>query len=54
MEPLFYVVSKLNDEEPIPADEIHEVQIDEFIEPPKGTSVIEDFDLLAHLRLEEP
>lgn len=53
MEPLFYVVSKLNDEEEIPASEIHSVQINEFVEPPKGESVIEDFDLLAHLRLEE-
>ena len=40
-------------EEPIPAEEIQEEQIDDFIPQPKGQSKVEDFDLLAHLQLEE-
>lgn len=30
------------------------VEIPDFVLPPRGTSKLEDFDLLAHLELEEP
>ena len=30
------------------------MQIDDFVLPPRGTSKTEDFDLLAHLELEDP
>jgi len=53
-EPLFYVCSKLSDEEGLPEHEIQEVEIEDFVLPPRGTSKLEDFDLLAHLKLEEP
>lgn len=53
-EPLFYVCSKLCDEVPIPSEEIKEVQIDDFVMPPRGTSKVDDFDLLAHLKLQAP
>jgi len=38
----------------IPPEEIKQVEIEDFILPPRGKSVVEDFDLLAHLELEEP
>jgi dynein heavy chain len=53
-EPLFYVESKLNDNIPIPDSEIHQIQIDDFVLPPRGTSKTEDFDPLVHLELEVP
>ena len=58
-EPLFYVQAKLCDDDGrfirvrIPESEIEYVQIQEFIPPPEGTSKAEDFDPLAHLRLNE-
>jgi dynein heavy chain len=52
-EPLFLVKIKLQHEEPIPEHEIHQVQIEEFVLPPRGTSVVEDFQPLSHLELEE-
>jgi hypothetical protein len=51
-EPLFKVETKLCHEEKIPETEIHDVQIEPFVLPPRGTSVQEEFDLLAHLELE--
>jgi dynein heavy chain len=51
-EPLFRVETKLVHEEEIPANEIHDYQIEPFVLPPRGTSKTEDFDLLAHLELE--
>jgi hypothetical protein len=51
-DPLFQVETALCHEEPIPAHEISEVKIEDFILPPRGTSVVEDFDLMAHLELE--
>lgn len=53
-EPLFFVSAELQDDVEIPADEISLVQIDDFVLPPRGTSKVEDFDLLAHLELEVP
>jgi hypothetical protein len=52
-EPLFYVESKLSDEVEIPLNEIGEKEIDEFNLPPRGTSVMEDFDPICHLQLED-
>ena len=51
-EPMFYVGTTLSDHKPIPDKEICLVPIDDFILPPRGTSVEEDFDLLTHLQYE--
>ena len=44
----------LDDTRELPANEIVEVKIDDFVPPPRGKSVDEDFDLLAHIEKEEP
>jgi len=51
---LFFVSAELQDDVEIPNEEIKLVQIDDFILPPRGTSVLEEFDLLAHLEIETP
>lgn len=51
-EPLFYINVTIEDSKPIEADEIVDVPIEEFVLPPRGTSVIQDFDLLNHIMLE--
>jgi hypothetical protein len=51
-EPLFYVNVTIEDSKEIEAKEIIPVEIDEFILPPRGTSVMQDFDLLTHIQLE--
>ena len=53
-EPLFFVSAMLQDEIEIPKEEIKMVEIDDFALPPRGKSVMEDFDLLAHLEIEAP
>ncbi len=53
-EPLFYLNVTLNDSKPIPAEEICQEPIDDFIVPPRGKSTEEEFDLLAHLEVEAP
>ena len=53
-EPLFFVSAQLSDDVVIPASEIQKIEIDDFILPPRGKSVVSDFDLLAHLEIEEP
>ena len=53
-EPMFLQTVSLNDNKELPAHEIVEVKIDDFVLPPRGTSVEEDFDLLAHIEKEEP
>jgi dynein heavy chain len=53
LEPLFYVQSVLDDESIVPPDEIEERIIDDFNLPPRGTSVLEDWDPLGHMMLEE-
>jgi len=49
---LFFVSAQLQDDVEIPPEEIHVVEIDDFSRPPRGKSVTEDFDLLAHLEVE--
>ena len=49
---MFYVSCKLADEVEIPANEIKEEQVDEYVPPPRGKSEIKDFDPLVHLELE--
>ena len=51
---MFLQTVSLNDNKELPAHEIVEVKIDDFVLPPRGTSVEEDFDLLAHIEKEEP
>lgn len=48
-DPLFKVDLELRNETPIPAEEIHEDLIEDFVLPPRGTSETQDFDLLSHL-----
>ena len=52
-EPLFLV--KLDfDRLPIPSHAIYEEEIEHFALPPHGHSKIEDFNVLGHIRIEEP
>ena len=51
---MFLQTVSLNDTKELPAHEIVEVKINDFVLPPRGTSVEEDFDLLAHIEKEEP
>ena len=51
-EPLFMVSVTLNDSKPLPAGVIKQKLCQDFILPPRGTSVDSDFDLLCHLELE--
>ena len=37
----------------MPSEEIKDIQIEDFVLPPRGTSQVEDFDLLAHIEIEE-
>jgi len=53
LEPLFYIGVTLDDSRELPPTEIKDIVIDDFVLPPRGTSVTEDFDLLAHIELEE-
>ena len=53
-EPLFYTTVTLDDTRELPPNEIIEIKIDDFVPPPRGKSVDEDFDLLAHIEKEEP
>ena len=43
----------MNDEAPLPPDEIKDEPIDDFLLPPRGKSEPKDFDLLAHLEVKE-
>lgn len=52
-DPLFYTCITLKDDIALPADEIKDEPIDDFLPPPRGKSQPEDFDLLAHLELKE-
>ena len=52
-EPLFYTQVTLDDHREIPENEIVEVKIDDFVPPPRGKSEEHDFDLLAHIEMEE-
>lgn len=49
---MFFVSAQLQDDVEIPPEEIHMIEIDDFVRPPRGKSVTEDFDLLAHLEIE--
>ena len=49
---MFHVEINLNDKKDIPKNHIQSVPIDEFKLPPGGTSLEEEFDLLAHIELE--
>jgi hypothetical protein len=49
LDPLFYVSVKLCDENEIPADEVHQIRIEDY---GRGAP-IEDYDPLAHYELEE-
>lgn len=51
-EPLFTVNLTLNDKVAIPANEVKKVVCEDFVLPPRGTSLDQDFDLLCHLELE--
>ena len=53
-EPLFYAEVTLDDSDDLPEKEIVPVEIEDFMPHPRGTSQTEDFDLLAHLTIEEP
>jgi len=48
-DPLFYTKIILDDSQALPDEAIVDEPIDEFMVPPRGKSVVEDFDLLAHL-----
>lgn len=52
-EPLFHLSVLLDDNKPIPLEEIGKKPIDDFILPPRGNSTEEEFDVLAHLELEK-
>lgn len=52
-EPLFYTSVTLDDRNPIPEDHIEKVVIEDFVLPPRGTSEEHEFDLLAHIELED-
>ena len=52
-DPLFYTKIILNDHNDLPAHEILDEPIDEFLLPPRGKSEPKDFDLLAHLEIKE-
>ena len=49
---MFFVSAQLHDDVEIPPDQIHMIEIDDFVRPPRGRSVTEEFDLLAHLEIE--
>jgi hypothetical protein len=53
LEPLFYINVTLDDSRELPSEEIKDIQIEDFVLPPRGTSQVEDFDLLAHIEIEE-
>ena len=44
----------LDDGNELPEKEIVPIEIDDFLPHPRGKSEVQDFDLLAHLTLEEP
>ena len=50
-EPLFYTNVTLDDTKELPPNEIIEVDIDDFMPPPRGKSKEEDFDLLSHIEI---
>jgi hypothetical protein len=52
-DPLFYTNIILDDSAALPADEIKDEPIDDFLPPPRGKSEPQDFDLLAHLEVKE-
>lgn len=45
---------QLNDQNTVPASDIVEVKIDDFLPHPRGKSQTEDYDLLAHVEVKEP
>jgi hypothetical protein len=51
-EPLFYVSVVLNDSKAVNESNIVLKNIDDFIVPPRGKSVEQDFDLTAHIEIE--
>ena len=53
-EPMFLQQVTLNDSKELPEEEVVLKRIDDFVLPPRGTSVDEEFDLLAHIEKEEP
>ena len=52
-DPLFYTQITLQDDKPLPDSEVLEEPIEDFLPPPRGKSMPEDFDLLAHLQVKE-
>lgn len=52
-DPLFYTNIILDDSAALPADEIKDEPIDDFLPPPRGKSEAQDFDLLAHLEVRD-
>lgn len=52
-DPLFYTNIILDDSAALPADEIKDEPIDDFLPPPRGKSQVQDFDLLAHLEIKQ-
>lgn len=50
-DPLFYTTFILNDKNELPEKEIKETPINDFMLPPRGLSLPEEFDLLAHLQV---
>ena len=52
-DPLFYTKIILDDQQELPADEIKDEKIEDFLPPPRGKSEPADFDLLAHLEVKE-
>ena len=53
-EPLFYTNVTLDDHKELPESEIVQLEIDDFMPPPRGKSRDEDFDLIAHIDILEP
>ena len=52
-DPLFYTQITLQDDKPLPDSEVLDEPIEDFLPPPRGKSMPEDFDLLAHLQVKE-
>jgi hypothetical protein len=52
-DPLFHIKLELDDSNPITKDMIEDIEIDDFKPPPHGESETQDFDLLAHLEVEQ-
>jgi hypothetical protein len=53
-EPLFHVDVILSDQDTIPDSEVREIEVEEFLLPPRGNSKDEEFDLLTHIDIDDP